>query len=352
MRKTWQINGPFGEYQIIKSSDLKRGERYINESAAILTENLNEWLTDERCRSTLLEIYEENYGYMLPGTGNIYTKEVEYFIKYQLKMIFQNREFVLLPIHRLYVSGYREKDVETVSDSQQGSAADAQIAESTVVETPPIEVTNAVWDKKVARRGDVLKLSADVKNADDGTSGKMEIWEHDADDEHDFIKKIPAKVKDKKLEAEWEFEYHEDTDEAPTADEDEKGYNPPEYFFKAKIGDATAESDLLEFKDWIEITLEKEKLVWSEQNPMIPFEQEVQGDLPEKSNIDDESAQIGLLKDDDTESKDTEYDFIIILPDGQERKGKLDENGYAKEEDIPPGKCKVKFLNIVIDNMS
>ena len=117
---------------------------------------------------------------------------------------------------------------------------------------PPIEITNVKWDKKEARRGDVLKLTADIKTVPDGTEAEIEIWEHDADEAHDLITKFPVEVKNNKVEAEWEFEYHEDTDEIPTDEESEKGYNPPEYFFRVKVGEVHADSELLEFKDWIE----------------------------------------------------------------------------------------------------
>jgi hypothetical protein len=169
---------------------------------------------------------------------------------------------------------------------------------------PPIEIENLKWDKKEARRGDVLKMTADVKGAPDGTEAEIEIWEHDADGVHDLITKFPVLVKNSKVEAKWEFEYHEDTDEIPTEEESEKGYNPPEYFFRIRVGEVISDSDLLEFKDWIVIRLK---------------------DL-DGSPIPD-------------------ADFILHLPDGSEKKGKLDSDGYSKVENIPPGKFLVEFPN-------
>lgn len=100
---------------------------------------------------------------------------------------------------------------------------------------PPVQITNAKWDKKEARRGDILKLTADVKNVPDGVEAMIEIWEHDADGAHDFVAKFPAMVKNKKIEAEWEFEYHEDTDDIPTHEETERGYSGPEYFWRISL---------------------------------------------------------------------------------------------------------------------
>jgi len=170
---------------------------------------------------------------------------------------------------------------------------------------PPVQITNAKWDKKEARRGDILKLAADLKGVPDGVEAMVEIWEHDADGVHDFITKFPVQVKSKKIEVEWEYEYHEDTDDIPTTEEAEKGYHPPEYFFRVKVGEVTAESGLLEFKDWIEIEL-----------------------------TDDEGTPIPGKK------------YKLLLPDGTEREGTLDGNGHAREENIPPGPVDVDFPDV------
>jgi hypothetical protein len=170
---------------------------------------------------------------------------------------------------------------------------------------PPVQITNAKWDKPEARRGDILKLTADIKGVPDDTEALIEIWEHDADGAHDFVTKFPVLIKNKKVEAEWEFEYYEDVDDIPTAEESEKGYHPPEYFFRVKVGEVSAESGLIEFKDWIEIELKDG------------------GDNP----ITDEK-------------------YILHLPDGQQRDGHLDENGYARIDNVPPGKCTLEFPDL------
>jgi hypothetical protein len=170
---------------------------------------------------------------------------------------------------------------------------------------PPIEITNARWSQQEARRGDILTLTADVKEVPDGTEALIEIYEHDADGAHDLITKFPVIVESNKIETEWEYEYYEDTDDIPTAEESEKGYNPPEYFFRVKIGKVFADSGLLEFKDWIEIELR------NAAGEPIP-------------NVD----------------------FVVYLANGEEKTGKLDGNGYVKLEDVPPGKYKVDFPGI------
>ncbi len=174
---------------------------------------------------------------------------------------------------------------------------------------PVVRVSNMKWSEDIARRGDVLKLTADVKGIKNGTEVLVTIFEYDRDSSHDKIVSIPSTINDEKLELEWEYEYHEDTDEIPSQEEMERygsQYNPPEYFFTIKIGGKEygreQESGLLEFKDWIELE----------------------------------------LYDDDGNPRADE-DYKIIFADGSEQEGKLDSEGKVRLEDIPPGGYRVFF---------
>jgi len=205
--------------------------------------------------------------------------------------------------------------IRVPSEAKQALYADVklpkhglQMKSNPLILLPLIEIANPKWDKKEARRGDILKLTADVKGAPDGTEGEIEIWEYDDDGAHDFITKFPMLVEAKKVEAEWEYEYHEDTDEIPTEGELQKQgrhYNPPEYFFRLKVSEISADSALLEFKDWIEVEL------ISEGGEAVPEEK-----------------------------------YNIYLANGQIRRGKLDIRGFARENDIPPGRTVIEFPNI------
>jgi len=176
---------------------------------------------------------------------------------------------------------------------------------------PPVQVFNLKWSTKEARRGDVLTLSADVNGLRDHEEVTVIIYEYDCDSAHDKIVELPATVMNKRVELQWEYEYHEDTDEIPTQEELDKydgKYNPPEYFFTVKVEDTEfgvkQESGLLEFKDWIKIEL------INEQGEAVANE-----------------------------------DYTLRLADGQERHGTLDNNGCSIEENIPPGKVIIKFPN-------
>ena len=180
-----------------------------------------------------------------------------------------------------------------------------QMKSAPLIILPLVEISNLKWGQKEAREGDIVSLSADVKGVPDGTEGEIEIWEYDSDSAHDFITKFPVYVKNNKIEATWEYEYHEDRDEIPTQEELDKygnKYNPPEYFFRVKTGEVHAGSGLLEFKDWIEIEL------MDENDDPIPSQ-----------------------------------DYKVTLPNGYTKNGKLDQNGYALIKDIPPGRVEIEF---------
>jgi hypothetical protein len=177
---------------------------------------------------------------------------------------------------------------------------------------PPVEVANLKWSAKEARRGDALTLSADVAGVRDGTEATVTIYEYDRDGLNDKIVELPAEVKSEKIEVGWEYEYFEDTDEIPTEREMReygKSYNPPEYFFTVRIGDVEygrkQESGLLLFKDWIEVEL-----------------------------CDGKGSPVA------------DIDYILRLPDGTEKRGRLDGGGRARVEDVPPGTYRIVFPDL------
>jgi hypothetical protein len=75
-------------------------------------------------------------------------------------------------------SNNRNWIVEKMSESAEGVVEWARTWKGKTQRL--IEITNADWDKQEARRGDVLKLNANVKGVRDGAESQIEIWEHDA----------------------------------------------------------------------------------------------------------------------------------------------------------------------------
>ncbi|TFH64329.1 MAG: hypothetical protein E4G91_06150 [Candidatus Zixiibacteriota bacterium] len=181
-----------------------------------------------------------------------------------------------------------------------------------VAVVPPIKVTDFSWSASEARRGDILTLKASVENLPDAAQVKVIIYEFDRDGAHDKIVELPATVQNKKIELQWAYEYHEDTDEIPSDAELQrygKNYNPPEYFFTVRVDKQEfgkkQESGLLEFKDWLEMRVRG------------------RDGLPTANEH-----------------------YILTLPDGTTREGDLDQDGRALLEDLPPGPCHISVPNV------
>jgi len=172
----------------------------------------------------------------------------------------------------------------------------------------PPKITKLKWNVPEARRGDVLTLSASIRDVPLRTPCSIDIFEYDEDGAHDLITTLAGEVLEDKLTVHWLYEYTEDTDEIPgTGDLDPYGkeYCHPEYFFVVDIygfraGEAQ-ESGILRFKDFVEFRFEG---------------------LP-------------------SEAKD--YEVVLTLPDGAEQTADFDENGYARFEDVAAGQCEVEL---------
>jgi hypothetical protein len=167
---------------------------------------------------------------------------------------------------------------------------------------PAAKITNVKWDRETVRREEEVGLSADIANVQEGADAKVEIFEHDQDGAHDPVATILTRVKDRRIDLKWLFEYLEDTDDIPTKEEAERGYFHPEYFFRVTVAGAQADSALLQFKDWIEVELK---------------------------DADGEPVQNAKYR--------------MVLPSGEIKLGSLDGSGRTKLENLPPGKCQIEF---------
>jgi uncharacterized Zn-binding protein involved in type VI secretion len=161
-------------------------------------------------------------------------------------------------------------------------------------------IRKARWSQAKARVGDKVKLIADVEGYNPGTEAVFEIYKRDLFGADIRILVIRTKTESNKVEAEWEYQYPDDINDI----EDTKRikYTNPEYYFIVKVGQQRARSEFLEYQDWIDIELR-----------------------------DDDDKPIG------------NEEYILYLPNGEIRNGKLDQNGHRREENLPPGKCRVVF---------
>jgi hypothetical protein len=140
---------------------------------------------------------------------------------------------------------------------------------------------------------------------------EVHILEYDRDGNHDPINRIPSEIRNGRLNVQWEYEYHEDTDEIPTEEELQhygSHYNPPEYFFVVEIEGQRfgerQEGGLLKFRDWVAL------------------------------NFSDAKGQPKAFSQ-----------YKMKLSDGTVRTGTLNVDGYSREGDLPPGKIEVSFTD-------
>jgi len=163
-------------------------------------------------------------------------------------------------------------------------------------------ITSAKWSKKEAEGGEKVKLQAEAAGFEDGVEGIFQVWEKDINRADTVVATIDkVALKGGKLEAEWAYEYRSQPGEEDVTDRPAM-YSSPRYFFTVKLENCQARSGLLRYKDCVEIELRDEK---------------------------DEPV--------------AEAEYKMYLRDGSVRSGKLDKNGKAKEEKVPPGRSHVAF---------
>lgn len=166
-------------------------------------------------------------------------------------------------------------------------------------------VFNAKWSKEKANVGEKVKMSAEVEGFEDGTPALFQIYKQDLKGADVVVDNVEAEVSGGKVEGEWEYVV---TEEIKTTENENGGrdeYSAPSYYFDVIARQLKSRSSILEYKDYVEIELKDE-----EENP-----------------IGNES-------------------YILYLSDGSIRQGQLDNNGYKKEEKIPPGINTLMFPNI------
>jgi uncharacterized Zn-binding protein involved in type VI secretion len=167
-------------------------------------------------------------------------------------------------------------------------------------------ITKAEWSKKKARDGETVKMLVETVGFEDGTKATFEVWERGANKADKKIATVEdVVVKGNKLEAVWQYVWDEDESEAPSTSSKGRKYSFPKYYFKVTVGNSQAKSTLLDYKDYVEIHAKDE-----EGNPL---KQET---------------------------------YRVYLADGEIREGRLDDQGYAKIEEVPPGEWDVEFPDI------
>jgi hypothetical protein len=135
-----------------------------------------------------------------------------------------------------------------------------------------------------------------------GEKAILSIFIKDANFADHQLKTIHAKLDGGKIEEEWELEIDDDLLDDQEGKEKQGGFSSPTFYFRVDVGGLTAKSGLLIYKDFIELELE-----------------------------DEDGKKIKNVK------------YFVRLPNGGVKDGYLDSNGYAKVENLPPGKVEVDY---------
>ena len=162
-------------------------------------------------------------------------------------------------------------------------------------------VTNAKWSQDEAKVGDTLALSADVESYPSGTPAKFLIYKRDVSGTDTLIAVIDAETQGDKVEAQWQYQYDPSLD-GQKAEDEEKGYSFPEFYFDILVKYNKARSGLMRFTDWVEVELKFEN-----------------GDPAANADV------------------------TFYLSSGEVRRKTLDSNGKKREENVPPVEHRVRF---------
>jgi uncharacterized Zn-binding protein involved in type VI secretion len=159
-------------------------------------------------------------------------------------------------------------------------------------------ITSARWSKKSARDGENVKMMVEMIGFDPGTKADFRVWEKDYNKADKLVAEIKdISIKTDRADADWKYVWVDD-DMAKTP----SGYSAPEYYFTVEIESCFIRSGILSYRDYIELTLK------DFNDKPIPTE-----------------------------------NYKVFLSSGEIRQGKLDGNGYAKIDKVPPGAWRVSF---------
>jgi uncharacterized Zn-binding protein involved in type VI secretion len=162
-------------------------------------------------------------------------------------------------------------------------------------------ITKVEWSKTEAKVGDKVTLKVVTAGIDDGESVDFMIFIKDANFPDTVLDNLTAKVKSDKIEADWELQIDEKLLKVQDGRHG-KHYSAPTFYYVVEAAGLRQRSGTLRYKDWMELQLDGE-----DGKPL---------------------ANAG---------------YTLHMPDGSVRKGKLDKDGYAKEENLPPGRIDVDF---------
>ncbi len=161
-------------------------------------------------------------------------------------------------------------------------------------------ITAARWSVREARDDDTVTCIVETVGVDNGTPATLQIFMKNLNSPDRVILTVDnLTINNGGLSFNWQPSFFSDSE---CAENLPKGFVAPSFFFKVIIGEIAERSGVLTYRDYIEIQLN-----------------------------DEDDQPIGNAK------------YQVTLSTGEIRVGALDGNGFARLENIPPGKCKINF---------
>ncbi len=163
-------------------------------------------------------------------------------------------------------------------------------------------LTSASWSNAFLRRNEEIELIAETHEFPDETPATFTLYKVIQHADPEYITELPSTVNSNKAKANWSFEYQGDLSELPSIAHGDESYLAPRYYFEVNIGGQSLNSELIEFRDSLELTL---------------------------INQNDEPL--------------SQLAFTIHFADGSSEQLMTDELGFVELKDIPPGRVKLDF---------
>ncbi|MCG7851853.1 MAG: hypothetical protein MIO92_04970 [Methanosarcinaceae archaeon] len=167
-------------------------------------------------------------------------------------------------------------------------------------------ITKVVWSTKKAKVGDKVKLKGELAGVKSGTPAEFHIFQKDTSVSDKPYALLEAKTQGDTVEAEWEYQYHEEEGMPEVGRDKIVRYSFPQFYYFLKVAGMQQKSGLMELTDELHIELKDDK------GDPIPNEE-----------------------------------YEVYLSSGEVRKGTLDKSGKAIEKNIPTRQCRVVFPNTV-----
>lgn len=172
----------------------------------------------------------------------------------------------------------------------------------------PVRVYGARWSTKTVKRGDIVTLTAEAKDAPDGRKAPVRIYERDKRrGAHDPVTRLRPRVESETVMVKYRFQYPGDVADIVPEWEAPNGYEQPEFFYTVDVSGVRADS-----KD-------------AKQRGVMTF-------------ADDLTLQV---VDAGTGAPHTDQDVEVTLADGSTQTATTNGSGTAELTDVPPGPAKV-----------